>query len=924
MTDSNLIEQAKLGDPQAIAELMNQSLQSRGMRASVDRQGDCLEVVLEAERVPNRQSLTTFVQQGIDNLGVQSIRSIRILGQQFGASYPAWMQELQLGATPPLADFVDDLEIAPSPIQPEISAETSSNFSLTEAEIASPQSSLETADFSNPRAEAADLWDEPAQQPDFLQELMESDRNLDRSIESQEPSVDLQTWSDEDQLRPLAEASPDDNLADFLQELSDTAPGEPFPTELSQVQASLVELHAAEPSEAAAPQSDPQFVTHSDANLGFQADLVQAGAEFDRAALDWEDSTETIAAGEPDQDWLEVIKTSESAATLPDENLLNEYPDAVSIDQLPDNWLTDAASAEAPPIAATESLPEPSPAFLSELLDQPSDFTTEPLPEALPDLSWEASTQSPALSSPELSSSDEQPLSQGAHSIDNLVDLPVDPTIDQPSLPPESRFPENFSLEGQIPERIPEFLPEARPALNEDLQQSRLQSAPFEVPEISEPIAATDWEPTILSEATPDFVMEPVLHLPESDPAEMTLAELQHQPEVLDATIEAPESATLSASPSASPLTAAEVLRADRAAAIDIEEIPPDFLLELQDAPPFESAGAPPMGSELELPASSSEPASEAPPEPMLDTALAMEMAAALETAEIEGAGDGATEETELTEPLSLDSDSPELPTPEVTVAAAGMVETPGLAAELASLDLATPESWMATAELTATGENLEPAPNPMDRASEWVELSETTEGTAIEPPVDWIAATQAGITSEEAEFDQSQPMEPTVSQADLEAGLGEFRSGFAQPAPLPLAEPATLDDPDWRNRWDDPLSLDEEDEEANYIIEDEASLESQPPPVYTLPPTDADRSDADRSDADRSDDQLELLQTGEESTGVRSSWIFPVVLLVICGWLAGLLGFSLFSSRLTPQPPPAPTPSDPPPASTPPAPPAP
>ena len=96
MTQPHILELAKQGDPNAIATLMNQSLKPRGMTARVGRQEKVLEVVLEAERVPNREALTAFVQKGIDNLGVESIRSMRIIGQQVGATFPAWMQELHL------------------------------------------------------------------------------------------------------------------------------------------------------------------------------------------------------------------------------------------------------------------------------------------------------------------------------------------------------------------------------------------------------------------------------------------------------------------------------------------------------------------------------------------------------------------------------------------------------------------------------------------------------------------------------------------------------------------------------------------------------------------------------------------------------------------------------------------------------------
>ncbi|HEY9627692.1 MAG TPA: hypothetical protein V6C84_10350 [Coleofasciculaceae cyanobacterium] len=113
MTQPHILELAKQGDPEAIALLMNQSLQPRGMTATVERQQDLLEVVLEAERVPSREALTAFVQKGIANLGVESIRFVRIVGQQSGAMLPAWMQELDLAIAMP--DLDTELAVAVDP-----------------------------------------------------------------------------------------------------------------------------------------------------------------------------------------------------------------------------------------------------------------------------------------------------------------------------------------------------------------------------------------------------------------------------------------------------------------------------------------------------------------------------------------------------------------------------------------------------------------------------------------------------------------------------------------------------------------------------------------------------------------------------------------------------------------------------------------
>lgn len=96
MTQSNLVDRAKQGDPQAIATLMNRSLQPKGILARVSREGDRLRIYLEAEQVPNREALMTFVQNGVSNLRIDNISVVEVIGQQIGQDEAVWTQEWQL------------------------------------------------------------------------------------------------------------------------------------------------------------------------------------------------------------------------------------------------------------------------------------------------------------------------------------------------------------------------------------------------------------------------------------------------------------------------------------------------------------------------------------------------------------------------------------------------------------------------------------------------------------------------------------------------------------------------------------------------------------------------------------------------------------------------------------------------------------
>lgn len=283
MTQPHVLELAKQGDPQAIAALMNQSLQPRGMTARVEREGSLLEVVLEADRIPNREALSTFVQKGISNLGVESIQAVRIIGQQTGASFPAWMHELDLG---PARFDADAQSAAPLEAQPavaidptpEVGMSLASESDLPESDLpesALPESALPDAEIPEPvveplgaiapsvsalsiadedalvetlpdledsamadlrpdpeqqtlEAQLADLW---AEQP---QGRLEEPEALERSLESspiseeefQDLFAELQPSAD------LPEALPDrdvDLIEDLFSEEVDTTPADELP-----------------------------------------------------------------------------------------------------------------------------------------------------------------------------------------------------------------------------------------------------------------------------------------------------------------------------------------------------------------------------------------------------------------------------------------------------------------------------------------------------------------------------------------------------------------------------------------------------------------------------------------------------------------------------------------------------------------------
>ncbi|MEG4200917.1 hypothetical protein [Microcoleus sp. Pol12A5] len=97
MTELNFQELAKQGNlATAIASWLNSKLQSEGITASANLDGDCLDVILEAEQVPIEDTLVDFVRTELTNLQPDSIRKVKVEGRESGQIAAAWSQEFSV------------------------------------------------------------------------------------------------------------------------------------------------------------------------------------------------------------------------------------------------------------------------------------------------------------------------------------------------------------------------------------------------------------------------------------------------------------------------------------------------------------------------------------------------------------------------------------------------------------------------------------------------------------------------------------------------------------------------------------------------------------------------------------------------------------------------------------------------------------
>ena len=88
-----LVAMAKQGKPKAIAILINQLLQPKGITATAGFKEGWLHVILESAEVPNQQDTAIYIYKKLGTLKSQSLTHVKIHGRQLGNKTVAWTQE---------------------------------------------------------------------------------------------------------------------------------------------------------------------------------------------------------------------------------------------------------------------------------------------------------------------------------------------------------------------------------------------------------------------------------------------------------------------------------------------------------------------------------------------------------------------------------------------------------------------------------------------------------------------------------------------------------------------------------------------------------------------------------------------------------------------------------------------------------------
>jgi len=88
---SALVELARQGDEEAIAQLLNQALQAQQMDTTVVFEDGHLKLGLEGDGVPDETLLVPLVLRGLVKLKIPQMGKVTVMAREFGGTEPAWV-----------------------------------------------------------------------------------------------------------------------------------------------------------------------------------------------------------------------------------------------------------------------------------------------------------------------------------------------------------------------------------------------------------------------------------------------------------------------------------------------------------------------------------------------------------------------------------------------------------------------------------------------------------------------------------------------------------------------------------------------------------------------------------------------------------------------------------------------------------------
>ena len=86
------------GDPQAIAQILNRTLQTKGIEATVTSQPQCLRLTLRSPQPLNREKVVAWLQTGLAKLNPAQFQRIEVVAWRSQVPAPDWQQEVKVAA----------------------------------------------------------------------------------------------------------------------------------------------------------------------------------------------------------------------------------------------------------------------------------------------------------------------------------------------------------------------------------------------------------------------------------------------------------------------------------------------------------------------------------------------------------------------------------------------------------------------------------------------------------------------------------------------------------------------------------------------------------------------------------------------------------------------------------------------------------
>ena len=95
MAKGTVLDCAKQGDAEAIASLMNRTLNKKGSHVKIRRRGGEYKLLVASARTPDKTATVQWIVKGLDKLAIASIETLTIYGKSQQSNKPEWQQTVQ-------------------------------------------------------------------------------------------------------------------------------------------------------------------------------------------------------------------------------------------------------------------------------------------------------------------------------------------------------------------------------------------------------------------------------------------------------------------------------------------------------------------------------------------------------------------------------------------------------------------------------------------------------------------------------------------------------------------------------------------------------------------------------------------------------------------------------------------------------------